>query len=113
MAAVEDGDVEMIACERLLDEVSRGLVTPYFRDRISPEDREQLLAALDRISVMHDDPESPEALLRDPDDDYLVALARSSGSEAIITGDYDLLDHVGLEPPAISPRKACERLHLV
>jgi len=51
--------------------------------------------------------------LRDPDDDYLVSLAREGHAEAIITGDKDLLDHPGLEPAAISPRTACERLGLI
>jgi len=60
-------------------------------------------------AVMHGDPVSPPRVLRDPDDDYLVALARDAGAVAIVTGDRDLLDHVGLEPPAIAPRQACER----
>jgi predicted nucleic acid-binding protein len=54
-----------------------------------------------------------EAILRDSEDDYLVALARKASAEAIVTGDKDLLDHVGLEPNAISPREACELLGLV
>lgn len=112
MAAVEDGEVEMVACDHLLDEVSRGLEGPYFRDRLPEEDRGQIPEGLARIAAMHDDPESPPALLRDPDDDYLVALARSAKAEAIVTGDADLLDHEGLEPPAITPREACQRLGL-
>jgi predicted nucleic acid-binding protein len=48
-------------------------------------------------------------VLRDRTDDYLVALARAAGAEAIVTGDRDLLDHAGLEPPALSARQACER----
>lgn len=36
--------------------------------------------------------------VRDPGDDYLVALARAAGAEAIVTGDRDLLDHEGLVP---------------
>lgn len=45
---------------------------------------------------------SPESspLLRDPDDDYLVAIARAARAAVIVTGDRDLLDNVGLEPPA-------------
>jgi uncharacterized protein len=34
-------------------------------------------------------------VLRDPKDDYLVALARASDAEAIVTGDRDLLEHPG------------------
>ncbi len=48
--------------------------------------------------------------LRDSTDDYLLALARSGEAEAIITGDKDLLDHAGLQPPATSAREAVDRL---
>jgi predicted nucleic acid-binding protein len=59
------------------------------------------------------DPTDVEPVLRDSDDDYLLALASTSGAEAIITGDKDLLDHAGLRPPAIEARAACERIGLV
>jgi predicted nucleic acid-binding protein len=58
------------------------------------------------------DPVAPPATVRDPRDDYLVALAIGARAEAIVTGDRDLLDHDGLKPPAISPRTACERFGL-
>jgi predicted nucleic acid-binding protein len=61
---------------------------------------------------MHADPVTPPRVLRDAHDDYLVALARSAAAEVIITGDRDLLDHEGLEPPALTPRAACERFGL-
>ncbi len=112
MAAVEDGDVEIVVCDRLLDEVRRGLESSYFRDRLPEDDREQVVAALERIAVMQDDPESPPAVLRDPDDDYLVALACSADAEAIVTGDHDLLDHARLSPPAMTAREACRKLGL-
>jgi len=49
-------------------------------------------------------------VLRDSGDDYLLALARAAKAEAIITGDKDLLDHAGLQPPAIIARDATDRL---
>ncbi len=112
MDAVEDGKVQMVACEQLLDEVSRGLESPYFRERLSEEDRGAILTALRRIALMHDDPESPPAVLRDPNDDYLPALALDGSAEAIVTGDRDLLDHANLKPEAITAREACNRLGL-
>ncbi|MGH2984931.1 MAG: putative toxin-antitoxin system toxin component, PIN family [Solirubrobacterales bacterium] len=110
--AVEDGKVQMVACEHLLDEVRRGLNGPYFRERLPADDREAVLTGLKRIAVMRDDPASPPSVLRDPDDNYLPALALDASAEAIVTGDRDLLDHVGLEPDAITPREACRRLGL-
>jgi predicted nucleic acid-binding protein len=52
-------------------------------------------------------------VLRDSDDDYLLALAAASGAEMIVTGDKDLLDHPGgLQPPAITARQAVEQVGL-
>jgi uncharacterized protein len=58
------------------------------------------------------DPIDPPPVVRDPRDDYLLALALAGRADAIVTGDKDLLDHAGLEPPAITPRTACERFGL-
>jgi putative PIN family toxin of toxin-antitoxin system len=110
--AVEDGTVEMVACERLIGEVRRGLEGSYFRERLPVEDCEVVLTGLERIALMRADPASLPAVLRDPNDDYLVALAIDADAEAIVTGDRDLLDHPGLEPEAITPREACRRVGL-
>ena len=59
------------------------------------------------------DPAEPHAAVcRDPRDDYLVALARSSGAEAVVTGDLDLLaiDTNELEIEVLTPRLLVERL---
>jgi predicted nucleic acid-binding protein len=72
-----------------------------------------ILTGISESAVHFPDPESPGAVLRDPGDDYLIALARAAGVEAIVTGDRDLLEHPGLEPPAITARAACELLGLI
>ncbi len=59
---------------------------------------------------MYDDPLDPEPVLRDPRDDYLLALAHASQAEAIVTGDKELLDHADLRPPAIRAREAVDKL---
>ena len=58
------------------------------------------------------DPVDPPAVLRDREDDYLIALADAGQAVAIITGDNDLLEHLGLDPPALTPRDACDRFSL-
>ena len=112
LAAVRAGEVGAVACPRLVAEVVRGLEKPYFRERIDEDEARKSVARIERIVAMVDDPVEVEAILRDPEDDYLVALAREAGAEAIVSGDKDLLDHGGLEPAAISPREACELLEL-
>ena len=111
--AIEDQRFEAVACPHLLSEVRKTLRKPYFRGRMSDGERESVIAALELAATMLADPTDSPALLRDPDDDYLVALARKSGAEAIVSGDKDLLDHPGLEPAAIDVRSACELLGLL
>jgi predicted nucleic acid-binding protein len=57
-------------------------------------------------------PREPASVVRDPNDDYLVALALAANARAIVTGDRDLLDHPGLNPPALTVRAACELLDI-
>jgi putative PIN family toxin of toxin-antitoxin system len=101
-----------VACSHLLGEVRKTLRKPYFRKRIDKSAAEDALAMLEAAGVMRKDPKAVEEVLRDPTDDYLVALAREADAEAIVSGDKDLLDHAGLEPPAINAREACELLGL-
>jgi hypothetical protein len=62
----------MVVCDRLLDEVRRGLDSRYFRDRLSADERKSTLAALATIGTKAADPVSPPRVVRDPNDDYLV-----------------------------------------
>lgn len=110
--AVRSGQIEMVVCPQLNSEVASGLQSRYFRDRITAEERAAIPAMLEALGVLASDPESPPRILRDPADDYLVALAQATAAEAIITGDRDLLDHDGLVPRAISARQAREEIGL-
>ena len=71
------------------------------------------MLTLARASVQLRDPKDPPPVLRDPTDDYLVALSLTARARAIVTGDKDLLDHPGLHPPALTVRAACEMLGLL
>jgi putative PIN family toxin of toxin-antitoxin system len=104
--AIHGHVVEMVACPALIVEVRENLTEPYFRALLDQSEAEQAVTALERVALMLNDPVDPEPVLRDSSDDYLLALARSAKAEAIVTGDKDLLDHVGLQPPAISAREA-------
>lgn len=111
--ALVDLDFETVVCPRLLGEVRKALRKPYFRERLSAEEARRSLLRIEAIAVTFDDPVDVDQTLRDPADDYLLALARVADAEAVVSGDKDLLDHTGkLEPGAISPRAACELLGL-
>jgi putative PIN family toxin of toxin-antitoxin system len=110
---VRSGEIEMVACEQLLTEVRDGLASPYFQDRLTDREGAAFVAMLRTLAVILADPISPPPVLRDPSDDYLVALAKAASADAIITGDRDLLDHPGLEPPAHTARQGCALLGLI
>ena len=105
---------EAILCPELLGEVTDTLRKPYFLERVGEDGVGDIVAGIAEAGTVLEDPIEVGAILRDPEDDYLVALAREAGAEVIVTGDRDLLDHAGeLEPRAINPREACELLGLI
>jgi putative PIN family toxin of toxin-antitoxin system len=110
--ALSTGRIEAVLCDRILRELDRALERPYFAARVTALERRTLGAVLRAVAEMLPDPVAPPAAVRDPDDDYLVALARSAAVDAIVTGDRDLLEHPGLEPAALTPRAACDRFGL-
>jgi putative PIN family toxin of toxin-antitoxin system len=113
LLALLDFEFEAIVCPKLIQEFSDALGNRYFQQRFDARDLEGIVASVREVATEVDDPAEIVPLRRDPDDDYLVALARGAGAEAIVSGDKDLLDHPGLEPPAIDARSACRLLGLL
>jgi predicted nucleic acid-binding protein len=64
------------------------------------------LKACAELSTTHRVPH----VLRDPDDDYVVALASEAGADAIVSGDLDLREAVGLPVEVLTPRETLARL---
>jgi putative PIN family toxin of toxin-antitoxin system len=106
------GRFEAVISETVIEEVRRGCQKPYFKARLSDKDASAALARIRRAATVLADSPDPVAILRDSKDDYLIALARTAGANAIVTGDKDLLDHAGLLPQAITARRACDLLGL-
>ncbi len=113
LAALLDFEFEAIVCPRLIGEFRDALTNDYFRERFDPDDLAEIVIAVEETAITYEDPKRVQALLRDPHDDYLIALAQEAGADAIVTGDHDLLEHLGLKPPAIDARTACKRLDLI
>lgn len=108
--ALGRGVFEAVICPNLIDELERALRQPYFRARVDPERAREAIEAIESVAIPFDDPIDPPRLVRDPDDDYLVALAKDSHAEAIVSSDHDLLENPAITPPPIDARAACERL---
>jgi uncharacterized protein len=76
--ALLDGHFESVVCPQLLGEVRRGLTRPYFLARIDPADAERAMREITIASIQLRDPRDPPSVVRDPADDYLVALAQAA-----------------------------------
>lgn len=104
------GRFELLVSPHLLAELRDVLGRPHIVDHVSPAEAESLLTALGEVAVVVADPPFAErAVPGDPDDDYLVALARVGRAQVIVSGDTHLLE-AGTEPPAFSPREFLARL---
>ncbi|MEZ5331079.1 MAG: putative toxin-antitoxin system toxin component, PIN family [Thermoanaerobaculia bacterium] len=103
------GSFELVVSEALLDELRRALAYPELRELIRPGEAARLLDALRAGATMAPDPVEPhDVRSRDPNDDYLIALAAAQ-SAMLVTGDSDLLD-LRQRAPIRSPREALELL---
>ncbi len=110
--AALDGRIELVMSPALLAEVAEVLSRPRLRNRLSADDGQLFLADLAAQVVMLADPTDPPSICRDPDDDYLIALAIAAQADALVTGDDDLLaiapDQAGIE--VLTPRELADRL---
>jgi putative PIN family toxin of toxin-antitoxin system len=104
-----DGRYELLVSPLLLAEIERVLRRPKFAGFISPAEIDGLLDALREDATLHNDPSPQSGLTRDPNDDYLVALALATHADCIVSGDNDLLDLEGLDVPVMTPRAYLER----
>jgi putative PIN family toxin of toxin-antitoxin system len=103
------GRFELVISARLLDELHDVLGRAQIARLVAPSDANDLLVRLRELAVLVEDPPSERLVPSDPDDDYLVALARAAGAQVIVSGDADLLE-AEIAPPAFSPREFLERL---
>jgi uncharacterized protein len=111
--AALDGRLELITSPLLLQEIATVLARPRLQKYLSAEEALRFITDLAAQTTLLADPPVPHpAVCRDPKDDYLVALASASRSDAVVTGDLDLLaiepDKLALE--IITPRQLVERL---
>lgn len=76
---------------RLLEELDGVLRREKFRRYVDDTAAEEYVAAIGRESLLLDDPEPPtEGIGVDPDDEYLLSLARAA-SAVLVSGDAHLL----------------------
>jgi putative PIN family toxin of toxin-antitoxin system len=91
LRASRDGQFELIVSELLLAQLKRTLVYPKLRKRVPSENAAPFVNWIrDHGTVAEDPADPPPVSSRDPDDDYLLALAIDRRAY-LVTGDQHLL----------------------
>jgi uncharacterized protein len=108
--ALAQEEIDVVLSERALAELEQVLHRPKLSSRVTPSERDLFLARLRAQAEVVTDPGGSAGATRDPDDDYLVALARSQHVDAIVSGDKDLIEANLDDPPVWTPRECAERI---
>lgn len=109
LRASRDGQFELVVSEMLLTELSRTLRYPKLRRQIPPEKATAFIHWVREHGTLAGDPEGPPPVSsRDPDDDYLLALAIERRAY-VVTGDQDLLVLAG-DLPILTPAHFATKL---
>lgn len=105
-----DGRFELVASLALLEELRDVLDRPRFRRWVSAATAAEFIGGLAEDALIVDDPPAQPGLTPDPDDDYLVALARAADADCLVSGDRHLLDLADPDPPVLAPRQFLDLL---
>jgi putative PIN family toxin of toxin-antitoxin system len=108
--AAMTGEFELVVCPHLLNELLEVLGREKLRRYVLPEEAAAFAVALRRVGRFQPDPEIEPGVTPDPDDDYLVALARAAGAHAIVSGDRRLVELKGVSPRIVTPARFLLRL---
>ena len=107
---LRSGAFEIIVSPLPLAELREVLRCDKFRRYESEAEADAYVELIRSEAVVRADPApSPEALSADPDDEYLVDLARDAGADVLVTGDAHLLDLRAMIP-AMTPAEFLETL---
>ena len=102
--------IQAVASPRLIDELDAVLARPKFASYTTAQERDEYVARIRDQAELAPDPEPVAAGVRDPEDEYVVALARAERVDAIVSGDRDLLDAGLEEPRVLTPRQLLDML---
>lgn len=103
-----DGEVALLVSLQLIAELERVLSRPRVASRVTQDEVRGFVALLGRHAELVGDAVDVPQRSRDPNDDYLLALAERERAY-VVTGDRDLLELAG-ELPVLTPRELIDRL---
>ena len=107
---VRCGEVRAASCPRLLAELEGVLRRPRFRRYVEPDEVDAYLDVLRSITTPQPDPIGLDDIeCRDPNDAYLIALARRAEADAVVSGDRDLTELEDPQPLVLTPAGVLDR----
>lgn len=93
------GAFELIVSPALLKELGEVLARPKFRPYVTAPEVAAYVDLIEHEATIREDPRaSGEKLSADPDDEYLIDLARAAAVDALVSGDSHLLALHGVLP---------------
>ena len=109
VAAMADEEIDVVVSPALMRELEDVLARPKIATRVRSQERAEYVARIREAADLVEDPPQAPKVVRDPKDDYLVALARAERVDAIVSGDRDLRE-ADVDVPVLTPRQLIERL---
>lgn len=103
LAAWLDGCFELIVSPTLLAEMAGVLERPKFRRWLTVDEARKFVRTLGASATLIDDPPRQWQGLRDPNDAYLLTLARAAQADYLVSGDGDLTSLDDPRTPVIAP----------
>jgi putative PIN family toxin of toxin-antitoxin system len=94
----------------LIDELKDVLMRERFRAWVSTEQVDEYLAPVRDRAELVPDPDDVTPVSSDPNDDYLVGLARAARVDALVSGDEDLTSLELGDLDILTPRQVLDRL---
>lgn len=110
ISLIDDGTLVPVVTQHLVDEVVDVLGRPKLSKYVMPGAGAAFEDQMHRLGQWHAEIDDPPAVTRDPKDDYLVAVARAAGADAITSGDDDLHAAPDLGVEVLTPRELLTRL---
>lgn len=103
---------EWVTCEQQVEEMTRVLAEPYFVNHVEDSfGSTYSFMRMLHLKATHLVVAPPfEAICRDPNDDYLMAMLVQHPVDFLITGDKDLLSLKSAYPKILTPRELIDRL---
>jgi putative PIN family toxin of toxin-antitoxin system len=105
VVAWTQGRFELVVSALLLGELRDVLARPRFRRWVSESTVAEYVAGLEDGAMVIEDPPALVGLSPDPDDDYLIALARVAEADWLVSGDRHLTGLTDPNPAVLTPRE--------